>query len=230
MRGEDAGDAGDEDDAKPRQPTETTPEALLLDEAFAVNEDENADAIARCMQVAAAHYGVTVGELLDSGRGSTQKGRAGAAVRARGAAMWLARELTHASLPEIGRAFGRHHTTVMTVVRKVADRIRDHAEARASIAALEARVRNEATPAAPGASTPMCRGGRAVSRACFNGACRPCADYDWRAEADRARMLLALSLPHVAASARRSMGAEVRQTYAGLQADIEAHVAGKGTK
>jgi chromosomal replication initiator protein len=35
-------------------------------------------------------------------------------------AMYLAREMTHASLPEIGRAFGgKHHTTVLHSVQKI---------------------------------------------------------------------------------------------------------------
>jgi chromosomal replication initiator protein len=39
-------------------------------------------------------------------------------------AMFLARELTQASLPEIGRAFGgKHHTTVLHSIRKI-DRVR----------------------------------------------------------------------------------------------------------
>jgi chromosomal replication initiator protein len=37
-------------------------------------------------------------------------------------AMYLAKELTHASLPEIGRAFGgKHHTTVLHSVQKIED-------------------------------------------------------------------------------------------------------------
>jgi len=43
-------------------------------------------------------------------------------------AMYLAKELTRASLPEIGRAFGgKHHTTVLHSVEKI-DRLRqrDH--------------------------------------------------------------------------------------------------------
>lgn len=46
-------------------------------------------------------------------------------VQARHAAMYLCRELTHFSLPEIGRQFGkRDHTTVMYALQKVADQKR----------------------------------------------------------------------------------------------------------
>ena len=35
-------------------------------------------------------------------------------------AMYLVKELTHASLPEIGRAFGgKHHTTVLHSIHKI---------------------------------------------------------------------------------------------------------------
>ncbi|MEO7143280.1 MAG: helix-turn-helix domain-containing protein, partial [Bryobacteraceae bacterium] len=40
--------------------------------------------------------------------------------RPRQIAMFLIKELTHASLPEIGRAFGgKHHTTVLHAVKKI---------------------------------------------------------------------------------------------------------------
>jgi chromosomal replication initiator protein len=34
-------------------------------------------------------------------------------------AMYLARQLTHASLAEVGRAFGKDHTTVLHAVDKI---------------------------------------------------------------------------------------------------------------
>jgi chromosomal replication initiator protein len=41
-------------------------------------------------------------------------------VEPRQIAMYLAKELTHASLPEIGRAFGgKHHTTVIHSINKI---------------------------------------------------------------------------------------------------------------
>jgi len=39
------------------------------------------------------------------------------ASRSRHAAMWLAFKITPQSLPELGRAFGRHHTTVLYGIR-----------------------------------------------------------------------------------------------------------------
>ena len=53
-----------------------------------------------------------------------QKGNAQQIVYPRQVAMYLAKELTQASLPEIGRAFGgKHHTTVLHSVQKI-DRLR----------------------------------------------------------------------------------------------------------
>ena len=52
--------------------------------------------------------------------------RARAVARPRQVAMYLAKQLTSRSLPEIGRKFGgRDHTTVMHAVKKV-DELREH--------------------------------------------------------------------------------------------------------
>jgi chromosomal replication initiator protein len=49
-----------------------------------------------------------------------EKNNAKDIVRPRQVAMYLVKELTHASLPEIGRAFGnKHHTTVIHSLRKI---------------------------------------------------------------------------------------------------------------
>ena len=53
-------------------------------------------------------------------------GGARSVARPRQVAMYLAKQLTTRSLPEIGRKFGgRDHTTVMHAVRKV-DELREH--------------------------------------------------------------------------------------------------------
>ena len=61
-----------------------------------------------------------LGVPLDELRGTT---RAARAAWARQVAMYLARELTDATLPAIGRDFGRNHTTVMHACRRTAERI-----------------------------------------------------------------------------------------------------------
>lgn len=82
----------------------------------------------------AAEVGTSRQELLS-------RNRRPAVVRARHLAMYLARELTDASLPDIGRAFGgRNHTTVLHAVRRVErDQVRDP-ETRTAVQSLLARL------------------------------------------------------------------------------------------
>ena len=61
----------------------------------------------------AEHFNVRLGEMISARR-------ARAVARPRQVAMYLAKQLTQRSLPEIGRKFGgRDHTTVMYAVRKI---------------------------------------------------------------------------------------------------------------
>lgn len=63
----------------------------------------------------ADYYKLKVAEMYS-------KKRTRAVARPRQVAMWLARELTHHSLPEIGEAFGgRDHTTVLHACRTITD-------------------------------------------------------------------------------------------------------------
>ncbi len=68
--------------------------------------------IDRIMTKVAEHYAIRVADL-----GS--KARSRSLARPRQVAMALAKELTQHSLPEIGRAFGKDHTTVMHACKKV---------------------------------------------------------------------------------------------------------------
>jgi chromosomal replication initiator protein len=62
-------------------------------------------------------------------------------VRPRQVAMYLSRELTDASLPAIGRAFGgRDHTTVMYAVQKVAAQMAGEGEVLTAVQALTGRL------------------------------------------------------------------------------------------
>ncbi len=83
-------------------------------------------------------------ELGISGQQLRGRGRGPAVVWARHLAMYLARELTDASLPEIGRAFGgRNHTTVLHAVRRVErDSERDRAT-HTAVQSLLARLGGE---------------------------------------------------------------------------------------
>jgi chromosomal replication initiator protein len=67
-------------------------------------------------EAAGAEFGVTLEELRSSSR-------AASLAWPRQVAMYLARELTDATLPAIGREFSRNHTTVMHACKRTAERI-----------------------------------------------------------------------------------------------------------
>jgi len=55
--------------------------------------------------------------------------------------MYLARQHTKDSYPDLGRGFGgKHHTTVISAVEKVAARLRDDAALRSEIHAIESNL------------------------------------------------------------------------------------------
>jgi chromosomal replication initiator protein len=59
----------------------------------------------------------------------------------RAVAMYLARQHTKDSYPDLGRAFGgKHHTTVISAVEKIAARLRDDAALRSEIHAIESSL------------------------------------------------------------------------------------------
>lgn len=69
--------------------------------------------ITEIMDVVSARFGVTAADLVARDRRPN-------VTRARKLAMYLARQLTAHSLPEIGRAFGgRDHSTVLSAIRRV---------------------------------------------------------------------------------------------------------------
>jgi chromosomal replication initiator protein len=73
--------------------------------------------VARIQQAVAETYGVPVEKMK-------ARGRASQIAHARQVAMFLARELTHLSLAQIGEQFGgRDHTTVLHAQRKIADEV-----------------------------------------------------------------------------------------------------------
>ena len=65
------------------------------------------------------------------------KSRQRQVTRARQITMYLVRRHLHWSFPEIGRAFSRDHTTVMTSVRKVTSLLKDDAATQAIMQRLE---------------------------------------------------------------------------------------------
>jgi chromosomal replication initiator protein len=88
--------------------------------------------LAAIMKRVAAAFGVTEKELLGSSRLRT-------VLVPRQVAMYLARELTGLSLPRIGTAFDRDHTTVLHACRKVEEAV----ETDAKLAAVVRQLRSE---------------------------------------------------------------------------------------
>ncbi|MEX2222861.1 MAG: chromosomal replication initiator protein DnaA [Candidatus Rokuibacteriota bacterium] len=75
-------------------------------------EDEKTITIEHIQEKAAEFFGLRFADMR-------AKGRTRAVAFPRQIAMYLARQLTHASLAEVGRAFGKDHTTVLHAVDKI---------------------------------------------------------------------------------------------------------------
>jgi chromosomal replication initiator protein len=106
---------------------------VLARQGFATRADTPID-IPRIQAVACAHFGVEHSALLS-------RSRAANVAWARQAAMYLARELTDHSLPQIGREFAnRDHTTVLHACRRVAHEISSNARALADVEALTTKL------------------------------------------------------------------------------------------
>lgn len=92
--------------------------ALSLDEAQAIlrphlRGGEKRVTVDDIQKAAAEHFGLKQADLISERRNR-------AIARPRQAAMWLAKQLTTRSLPDIGRRFGgRDHTTVLHAVRRI---------------------------------------------------------------------------------------------------------------
>jgi chromosomal replication initiator protein len=91
---------------------------LSLDEAQAILRPHLACAekrvtVDQIQKAVAEHYGLTQADMIS-------ERRARAVARPRQAAMWIAKQITTRSLPDIGRRFGgRDHTTVLHAVRRI---------------------------------------------------------------------------------------------------------------
>ncbi|MBS4728111.1 chromosomal replication initiator protein DnaA [Mycobacterium sp. SM1] len=89
---------------------------------------------ATIMAVTAEYFDTTVEDLR--GPGKTR-----ALAQSRQIAMYLCRELTDLSLPKIGQAFGRDHTTVMYAQRKILSEMAERREVFDHVKELTTRIR-----------------------------------------------------------------------------------------
>jgi chromosomal replication initiator protein len=95
----------------------------------------------RIQAAACDALGVTHEELV-GGRRTRQ------ALRARQVAIYLTRELTDMSLPEIGRNFGgRDHSTILNAIQRVADQLDSNPNLSQDVERVQLRLHNPAPPA-----------------------------------------------------------------------------------
>jgi chromosomal replication initiator protein len=106
----------------------------VLDAMYPARRPSGPPSIAEVQAVVAAHFKLSVDQL-------TSPSRAGNISWPRQIAIHLARDLTGASLPTIGKAFGgRNHATVLHACKRVSERLKNDQEAVDEIAALAAVV------------------------------------------------------------------------------------------
>jgi chromosomal replication initiator protein len=88
------------------------------------------------MKMISKHFGVNRTDLLSSRRNRS-------IVRPRQIGMYLAKNLTSRSLPEIGRRFGnRDHTTVLHAIRKVEQLMSDDTSLKEEVGLLKRLLRD----------------------------------------------------------------------------------------
>jgi chromosomal replication initiator protein len=106
---------------------------------IAVDDETELITIRKIQQAVAAHYHLKVDQL-------TAKTNARQVSNPRQVAMYLCKQLTKSSFPEIGRQFGgKHHTTVMHSVDKVQRLVASDAEFQRSVAKLIETLGSETT-------------------------------------------------------------------------------------
>ena len=90
----------------------TKPHAIPLEPAPYANEIASMPRVADIVEVVAALCGVTIFDLVAPTRRQSHK-------IPRLAVYWIARNFTLQSYPQIGRAVGRNHATIISGVRRV---------------------------------------------------------------------------------------------------------------
>jgi Bacterial dnaA protein helix-turn-helix len=122
----------------PPQPEPPSQELVRKAAWFYINGETSYPKIGAIQHVVALHYNITVIDLL-SHRRTRQL------VRPRQVAIYLAKQLTLKSLPEVGRRFNkRDHTTVLHSVRMVEKRMQHDADFSHEIDELETLLKPSA--------------------------------------------------------------------------------------
>ena len=110
-------------------------EMMLKD--YVSDPDDNEITVALIMGQCAHYFGVTIDQLCSTDRSHQ-------VVEARQIAMYLCRELTDLSLPKIGQAFGRDHTTVIHANKKILAQMKEKRETFNHVAELTNRIKKKA--------------------------------------------------------------------------------------
>ena len=108
---------------------------LLKD--FVSDPTDNEVTVPLIMGQCAHYFGITIEQMSSSDRSHT-------VVEARQIAMYLCRELTDLSLPKIGQAFGRDHTTVMHANKKITALMKEKRETFNHVSELTNRIKQKA--------------------------------------------------------------------------------------
>jgi len=102
--------------------------SVLVDETRAPSAEE-------IIQTVADFYNIKVSDL----KGSRRLKRI---VRPRHVAMWLVRDQTELSFPEMGRVFGRDHATVQHACKKIRTELQRDADLRSAVETIERNLRS----------------------------------------------------------------------------------------
>jgi chromosomal replication initiator protein len=94
-----------------------------------IGSEEKAVTIDALLKFVAEYYGVRPSELKAASNSRN-------IVMPRQIAMYLCKTLTSASLPDIGRAFGKHHSTVIHSIRKVEEERRKNADFNSQVSTM----------------------------------------------------------------------------------------------
>jgi chromosomal replication initiator protein len=94
-----------------------------------IGGEERAITVDTILKFVSDYYGLRVSELKAASNSR-------AVVIPRQVAMYLCKQLTSASLPDIGRAFGKHHSTVIHSIRKVEEDRKKDGDFNSQIAAM----------------------------------------------------------------------------------------------
>jgi chromosomal replication initiator protein len=111
----------------------------LIAEVIPRGRSTQATSVEEIQQRVAEGYGISRAELVGSSRAATP-------LRARQVAIFLTRELTELSLPQIGRLYGgRDHSTVLNSLRRVEAGLADDAELAERMRDLRRAIHNPAS-------------------------------------------------------------------------------------